>query len=204
VTSPLRLRAFLAPGAGGRVQVELLGEDGRLLVRQVLVFSATPGIKITLFEELEFEIAAVAETGRLQVSTADRFGRTTQLESVELILLSIGGEDLNPPGDRLAPVVVETPRSSTLIQGGELVVSGLARPRSTQPLVLELSDEQGKILATRLVEVAGEGAADHRPFTTTLPYSVAEPTRALLTVRERDDRIPGNVHLTSLEVLLGP
>jgi hypothetical protein len=204
IISPLRVRAFLAPGARGRILVELLGEDGRLLVRQLRSFNTLPGRKIILFEELDFEIAAVAEAGRLVLSTRDRFDRITHLASVDVILLSAGEEDINPAGDLLAPITVEDPKPDTLIQGGELQVSGRARPNSSQALVIELIDSEGRVLGSRQVDPLNGPSGTHQPFNTTLPYNVSSPTRALLVVRERGDRILGTTQLTSLEVLLSP
>ncbi len=204
VVSPFNVRAFVPPGAGGRIQVDLNGEDGRLLLRNVLQYSASPGRKVLLLTEIDFEIAAVAETGRLTISVDDAAGRTTDLASVDLILLSSGISDLNPPGDLLAPLVIEEPPAETRIEGGQLVVTGLARPASDQPLKVELIDGRNVIIGERLVAVAEGPAGEHRPFATELTYRVEETTRALLVIRERGERIPGTTHLVSLEIILAP
>ncbi len=202
--SPFNVRALVPPGAGGRIRVDLNGEDGRLLVRKVLQFSAAPGRKVLLLTELDFEIAAVAETGRLSISVDDAAGRTTDLASVDLILLNGGISDPNPPGDFLAPLVIEEPPEETLIEGGQLVVTGLARPAGDQPLKVELIDGRNVIIGERLVAVAEGPAGEHRPFATEITYRVDETTRALLVVRERGERIPGTTQLVSIEVILAP
>ncbi len=191
------------PGSGGGVRVELLGEDGRLLIRQLLRF-AVFGRKVTVLAEMDFEIAAVAEAARLQVSAEDRFGRTTRLASVDVILLSEGEPDLNPPGDRLSPIIVQQPEPQTVAEGGLLTVSGVARPNSVQPLVVELITSEGNTVGSRLAEVMGPADGRHHPFTVDVPYDVSETTRVLLVVRERGDRIPGTTQLVSLELVLSP
>lgn len=204
VTSPIQVRAFLEPGARGRVQVDVLGEDGRLLTRELLIFSALPGRRVNLFVELEFEIAAVAETGRLQISTADAYGREIQRESVQVILLSEGEADINPSGGPGARLLIDAPEPDAIVQGGELLVSGKARPDNDRPLAIEVIDREGKILGSRQVQVEATASGELLPFTATIPYRVDQPTRALVVVRQRGERPPGDIRLTSVEVLLGP
>ncbi len=204
LVSPFNVRALLAPGAGGRIRVDLNGEDGRLLVRKLLQFSASPGRKVLVLTELDFEISAVAETGRLSISVDDAAGRTTDLASVDLILLSTGVPDVNPAGDLLAPLVIEEPAAETTIEGGKLVVTGLARPASAQPLKIELIDGRNVIIGERLVAVAEGPAGEHRPFATEITYRVEETTPALLVVRERGERIPGTTQLVSIPIILTP
>jgi hypothetical protein len=175
-----------------------------LLVRKVLQFSASPGRKVLLLTELDFEISAVAEVGRLSISVDDTAGRITDLASVDLILLGSGVPDLNPAGDLLAPLVIDEPPPETVLEGGQLVVTGLARPASAQPLKVELIDGRNVIIGERLVAVAEGPAGEHRPFATEVTYRVEEITRALLVVRERGDRIPGTTQLISIEVILAP
>ena len=76
VVSPIELYTFVAPGGDGRIRVELKGEDGRLLYRQVFLFTETPaGAHVNLNAKVAFEIAGVAETGRLTVSVNDEYER---------------------------------------------------------------------------------------------------------------------------------
>jgi hypothetical protein len=86
VTSPIRLNAFLAPGDKGNVRIELLGEDGRLLVRQLLSYG--PLARIQVVTELDFEISATGELGRLRITTEDPEGRMVAVASVDLLLIS--------------------------------------------------------------------------------------------------------------------
>jgi hypothetical protein len=173
-------------------------------VRQVLVFNAPPRRKVSLSVEIDYEIAAVAETGQLRLSVDDAYGRTTDLASVNLILLSSGEADINPPGDLRAPIIIEAPEANSRIEGGEVIVSGLARPSTDQPLKIEIIDQSGKIIGERLAAVAESDEKDHRPFATSVSYRVDEPTRALLLVIERGERIPGPVHISSLEAVFSP
>jgi hypothetical protein len=134
----------------------------------------------------------------------DEHGRTTALSSTELVLLDSGQPDYNPVLDRSAGVILQQPLAETLVQGGTLVVGGLARPSTEGGLVAELIGEGGQILGQRVFDVPGDGSADYVPFSVEIAYTVDEPTWVLLIVRERGERIPGIVYLISTEVLLSP
>lgn len=204
VTSPFTVSGSIQPGSEGRVRLELLGEDGRLLVRKLINYRTDVG-RVGLSEEMEFEISAVAETGRLQISSYDRFGRMVAFSSVDLILLSIGETDLNPSGPSIEPIVVQEPLPNKLIQGGKVIVSGLARVSSDQPLLIELIAADGSLTGYRQASVTIDPAGGYTPFMVEVPYQVSEPTWVRLTVKEMSSgRIQGMIQLTSLEVLLSP
>jgi len=204
VISPIGLHAFLIPGDSGRARVELFGEDGHLMYRKLFVFSSPPGVQTNLRANIDFEIKGVAETARLVISVDDSYGRLKMLASENLILLSLGDPDINPPDDFLATVVIQEPASKVLIQGGTLVVSGLARISSDRPLLVELITTSGKVIGNRLAGVATEPQGGHRVFAATIPYTVSSPTWVRVTVSEWSYELGGPVQLTSEEVLLGP
>jgi hypothetical protein len=203
VVSPIAFTAYLKPGADGKVTIELLGEDGRLLVRSINSYFASSQIYIN--QEIEFEIAAVAEAGRLQVSTRDEHGRMISLASVDLLLLSIGEAELNPPGQLQEKIVIQEPHPKSLIQGGKLWIAGLARTGSSNPLIIEMFTDDGKRLGpTRLANVTETVIPGYSAFSTELPYSLESPAWVRLTVSEISGRIPGVTHYSSVEILLSP
>lgn len=204
VTSPFLLRAYFLPGESGRVQIELLGEDGRILMREIKIYNSPPAARVAMSTEISYEITAAAELGRIQIGTVDENGRTSALASVDIILLSIGDAEDNPAGDNFEAIVIQQPDPNALIQGGTMRVSGLARPRSEGPLMIELHTNEGKIVGTRQVAVESSEAGQYGNFAIDVPYNISAPTPVRLMVWERGDNIPGIVHLSSLEVLLSP
>ncbi|MFQ5617042.1 MAG: hypothetical protein ACE5GO_11370, partial [Anaerolineales bacterium] len=132
------------------------------------------------------------------------FGRPKALASVELILLSSGNPDLNVVTDLLSRIVIEDPQQGDLIQGGRLIVSGLARPSNSKPLLAELITGEGKVVGMRVFDTEDGPENEHHPFLVEVPYTVTEPTWARLVIRERGERIPGTIYLSSLEILLSP
>jgi hypothetical protein len=206
LASPVQVNASLQPGSSGRVLIELLGEDGRLLVRDLLRYRTEDWVAIQ--EELDFGISAVAEAARLQISTDDKQGRIIALMSVDLILLSIGDDDLNPPADLLEAIVIREPLPNILIQGGKVTVTGLARTSGVQPLLIQLIDAKGSVVGYRQANVTmptdSLAANGYATFTAEVPYQVSGATWVRLTVSAFEDRLPGPTHISSMEILLGP
>jgi hypothetical protein len=206
VISPISIEAGATPGDDGLVLVDLIGEDGRTIARQRLDYRDFIGRSIGIAPTLEFTIPGVAETARLVLSSEDHFGRKISLASSELVLLSIGDNLIYQPGYQDAPYIIHEPVADQVIQGGLLTVSGLARPLNLSPLIFEMIDEQGQVLASSQLQVPLPGGDQtHTPFSIEIPYKVPIATRVRFTIRQdSDDRIPGNVALWSVPVLLLP
>ena len=204
LVSPFLLKAVVRVEPKGAVLIELLGEDGRLLMRDVRNFTVERRQQISLAVEVEYEIAAVAEAGRLQISVVDEFNRLVSVASTDLILLSLGRADINPSGDLLENIVIHAPEENALIQGGTIRVSGLGRLRTSQPMLIELETTDGKIVGTRQVSLTPVPGSTHGTFAIDVPYQVSAPTKTRLKIWEPGDRIPGIIYLSSVEVLLGP
>lgn len=204
VISPFIMRAAVKPGPGSVVLIELLGEDGRLLMREVRNFQSVQNEWVSLGSEVEFGINAVAESGRIQIIVEDEHGRLKSLSSVDLILQSIGEQDLNQPVDQHENIYIESPSPNRLIQGGTMRVEGLARTRASQPLMIELRTSDGRIVGTRQVSVTPSPDSAYGNFAIDVPYTVDSTNKVRVQVWESGDRIPGIVNLSSLEVSLSP
>jgi hypothetical protein len=202
VISPIRLNAYLTPGDNGNIHIELLGEDGRLLVRKVQSYITTT--RLQMISELEFEISAAGELGRLTISTADKEGRSVAVASVDLLLLSLGEADITPSADRLDRIIIQEPAPRTLVQGGSLRVSGFIRPSGERSIWIELITADRRVVGYRLITIDEPQETGHTPFSVDVPYTVSEATWVRLTVYQKDGRIPGIINLSSREVLLSP
>jgi len=200
VVSPIQLYMEVISGASQRVQVDLYGEDGRLLARLARkVLTTGKGAVVSV--RIPFETRAAAELGRITVSTLDKEGRIQSLNSLRLLLLSTGVNELNPVGDPAEPVLVVKPLAEELVSGGIVNVKGDIWPFNLQPVVLELVDSEGKSLGLRLLSVS-----DIKPqlFESTIPYKVDEPTSVRLVIRQDDDRMPGVFYVYTREIVLNP
>ena len=201
VISPITLRMNIVTGDSEKVQIDLYGEDGRLLTRNVKRGVPTSGKGVPQQIKVPFEIRAAAEVGRLTVSTTDKQGRVQSLSSVRLLLLSSGINEINPPGNSSEPIGVFSPEAEEEISGGVVNVRGDIWPFNLNPVILELIGPNGTSMALRILNPE---QLNPQLFETTLPYKVTEPTLARLTIRQDDDRIDGLFYLYSQEVILTP
>lgn len=204
VLSPINVEMYAFTGASGLVTVELIGEDGRLLARQVLNYDR-PGRSVFGAPKIPFEIESVSELARLQVSSVDEFGRPIAIFSTDLILLTVGRAEILPQAITMDPYLVRSPRAGSTVSGGLLVVEGLARPVNDSPMVLELIMENGAVMSTKQFTVdPPSGGLSHTPFRLEIPYNVSGPTPVRMTIRQEGSRIPGTVALSSRTFILSP
>lgn len=204
VTSPILVTGRLTSKVGKVVRIELHGEDGRLLSRELRIYENIPWNVANLSANLEFELSVVAEVGRLVISVEDSFGRLIDVNSVDLILLSEGVTELHPASALLQRIIIEEPTKDTLIQGGNLIVSGRARTNGDQSLRAEIVTEDGKVVGQRLVGVSISIPGDYGQFAAEIPYNVDDLTPALLIIYEDGGQLSPIAHLACQEVILAP
>ena len=201
VVSPINLKMNIIAGESEKVQIDLYGEDGRLLTRNLKRVQIS-GKGVLQQIKVPFEIRAAAEVGRITVSTLDKVGRIQSLNSVHVLLLSSGTNEINPPGNPSEPVGVVSPLLEEPVSGGVLNVRGDVWPSNLNPVILELVDlANNKPIGLRILTLDN---LDPQLMDTTIPYKVTEPTLARLTIRQDDDRISGLFYVYSQEVLLNP
>jgi hypothetical protein len=194
----------LTSQTGKIARVELYGEDGRLLARQVKTFFNIPWQVAGIDMELDFEIRTAAEMGRMVISVEDVYDRLVDLNSVNLVLLSSGETILNPASALWQRIYIKEPIHKGLIQGSVLSVTGLARPDGDTPLQVSIIDESGRILGQRLTRVGPAAPGGYGEFAVEVPYDISEPTPVLVTVSEDGGIISNYSHLASVQVLLSP
>ena len=204
VTSPLLVTSRLTSRVGKVVRFDLFGEDGRLLARQMKIYYDLPWHVASLSMELEFEIRAAAELGRLVISVEDAYGRVIDVNSVNLILLSSGAAELNPASALQESLVILDPTPKTLVVGGKVFVSGVAKPFDAQPLKVVLIAEDGSVLGQRLAGVDIPVPGGYGSFFAEVSYTVSQVTPVLLVVYESGGILSQYAHLTSRDIILAP
>jgi hypothetical protein len=204
--APIQIEASISPGDDGLVLIQLLGEDGRMLAGQRLDYHQFINQSIAIAPKFDFKIEGVSELGRVVVSVNDRYGRMVALTSTDLLLFSIGDNDANPAGIGMAPYLFRLPVPDQVIQGGVLAIRGLVRPVNDRPIILELLDEQGKVLSNAELNIPlPSGELSHNPFSIDLAYKVSAPIHARLVIRQESaNRIPGTIALWSVPINLEP
>jgi hypothetical protein len=203
LVSPFKVHGYAVPGHDNKGELELYGEDGRLLVSQLLQLN-TPYKWAFYYFEASFTLHSVGELARLSLSTQDEYGRITALNSVHLLLLREGPVILNPPGNLQERCQLEKPAAGQRLTGGVLSVSGKMRPYNNLPLTLELISQDGGSLGSVLVPIAPGAQDEYVPFQVNMIYQTPYSQGALLVVRQFDDRISGLMYLYSQQVFLNP
>lgn len=209
VASPLKLTANLRSIPSGSYHTEIWmeplqpGGDPRLLYREVKKVIANPIDWIYLEQDIPFELSRVSEFGQLRIGMYDQFGRPVSVNSVDLILLSMGPSEITPIGDMDDPIVIREPTPNHLIQGGVVIVSGLAKP-SEEFMLAELVSSDGTVVGYQQVFLAPAPDGSYVPFAFEVPYQVSKGTWVRLEISESGVRIPGIEHLSSVEVYLSP
>ncbi|HPN52422.1 MAG TPA: hypothetical protein PKW33_12600 [Anaerolineaceae bacterium] len=204
VTSPFRIEGIIHTGAEGVFRLELIGEDGRMITRRVMRYGNDEGTTMVLSQNVDFEIASVAETARLQVTMDDEFGRPISLASVDVILLTLGEPQITRPLDDRLAFDFWLPKPDQRVEGGTLLVEGMARPVNDSPIFLDLYASTGKFLGSCQFLLPMKPDNSHSYFEAQIPYQVEEETNARLIIRQQGSRIPGDVVLESVVVTLVP
>jgi hypothetical protein len=209
VSSPIKLRANLRSVPSGTYILELWieplheGEEPRLLYKDVRRLISNPVDWVYLDESIEFELSRVSEFGQLRVSMYDIYGRPISINSVDLLLLSMGTSDITPSGGRTEQIVIREPTPNQLIQGGKVIVSGLAKP-AEDFLLVELVAADSTVVGYRQVFVTPSPDGSYVPYAVEVPYQVDTATWVRLRVSESGTRITGIEYLSSVEVLVSP
>lgn len=205
VTNPFQVFGRGGPSFNERVSIRLYGEDGRLISERLTYLLVYPGRAGNFVTEIEFDTPFVAEAARLEVSTQDlRYGRLSQLASVDLVLLSTGHPRVHPQLDGPEKLAILSPQDGTLIAGGVVQVRGAGWAVSDLPLTVELLDRNGSSLARQQVWLEAPGIGQAGTFSVDLTYQIPFSQFARVAISEQSAGIPGTLHYSSVEVWLQP
>jgi hypothetical protein len=204
VTSPIQVETQLTTQGGKLLRIELRGEDDRLLSRIVKLPNVYPWSSAQLSLPLFFEISAPTESARLTVSIEDQHGRTMDLNSTGLILLSSGDPTLYPASSLEQALVIQQPTSNQRISGGIVPVHGVYHTDSLPSLRVELISQDGKILGHRMAASSINPDGGSGQFKTGISYSIERRTPARLVVYIDSENGGQIMHLSSVEIILDP
>lgn len=205
VRSPILLIARLYADDASRLRVELRGQDGRLLFRQVISLIEIPIVREMISIKINFKLPRSAEPGRLYMRLEDPAGIPLAVNSVNLVLLTEGEMQLRLASSQ--PVIlIQKPEPGSSIHGGKLMVGGVTRLYQPQrPLRVQLITLDGMVIGQRLTSTSPASANGVYPFTAEVPYQVSgRQVAAYLVVFDKDPQTSQITYLSSLEIMLSP
>jgi hypothetical protein len=206
--SPINLQVILVAGESEIVQVDLLGENGRILQRGLERVKRNQAGNYRSFD-LSFEIRAVSEKGYIRISSKDDHGRIQALNTMPVLLFSIGSNQINPVGNMIYErIMFEGLEDGDEIRGGVLNLKGRFWPFNDEPAFIDLTLPDGKVVSSRVLDFDG---IETQSFETTLPYKITEPTLARLSIHQdnpeldiSDPELKKYIYVYSMEVMLFP
>jgi hypothetical protein len=209
LVSPINLQTLLVSGESGIVRIDLLGEDGRTLQRGLERVKRNPSGGNYRSFDLAYEIRAVSEKGYIRISSKDDHGRIQALNTMPVLLYSIGKNEITPVGNMMYErVMYEGLEDGDEVQGGVLNLKGRFWPFNTQPVFLELLLPDGTPISSRVLDFKG---IDTESFETTLPYKVTEPTLVRLSIHQdnldlavSDPDLKKYIYVHTMELMLYP
>jgi hypothetical protein len=202
------LQVLIVSGESDIVQVDLLGEDGRILQRVLERVERSLSGRYRSFD-ISFEIRAVSEAGYIRISTKDEYGRIQALNTMPVLLYSVGSSQITPPGNTIYErTMLEGLKDGDEISGGVLNLKGLFWPFNDQPVFVELLLPTGRPISSRVLDFK---SVEPESFETTLPYKVSEPTPARLTIHQEnpllnviDPDLLKYIYVYTMDILLNP
>ena len=208
VISPINLQVLLVSGESQIVRIDLLGENGDILQRVLDRVKRDPNGGIYGHYDLSFEIRAVSELGYIRISSKDEYGRIEALNTMPVLLYSIGSNQINPPGNTIYErIMYEGLKDGDEVSGGVVNLKGRFWPVNTQPVFIELLLPNGKPISSRTLYFKG---TDTQSFETTLPYKVTEPTRVRLSIHQdsldfaSDPDLKKYIYVHTMDLMLNP
>jgi hypothetical protein len=205
ITSPVRVVGQAGPAYLNRIEIRLIGEDGRLITTHYDYLYALPGNLGPYNTVFEFITPHLAEAARLEVRNYDPIdGNLNHLTSVDVTLLSIGSPRTHHTIHGPEKIKIDSPTENDIIDGNSLIVSGIGWPDTDNPLHVEIINSVGDVIGSGLFKFKPHEIGIAAPFQIELAYEVDSFQVARIAVFEDSDSIPGILHYTSIIVRLRP
>lgn len=207
VTSPFQVAGWAGPSYKDRIQLRLLGEDGRVLAQDTAWLHVLPDVGNSgrFYRELPFDIPLVAEAARLEISAHDyQDGQLSHLATLNLTLLSAGRPLVHPAIVGAEKLTIFSHRPETTIEGGRVLVHGAGWVDSDLPLTIEVLDRFGKVLGSTQVNMNAPAIGQLGTFQAEVSYEISFSQWGRIAVIEHSPDIPGMIHFSSVKVWLKP
>lgn len=205
LSSPIMVNGYAYPGYDNKVTVQLYGEDGRLMANQEITLQKSESGWVSFSTQIPFTLLTAGESASLMLVSYDAFGRRIAMCNIPLLLMQIGDSEIEPAGFSYAPSYMTSPENASAVSGGMLHVEGYAHPYNTDPVIIDVINEDGTIILTQIVPIHSVGDANYMYFSADIPYSVNSATPVRLTIRQMMNHSPYlDLGLSSITLILKP
>lgn len=205
VVSPVRVAGWGGPSSGGRMFIRLIGEQGQVMARMTAFILAAEGASGQFVVTVPFTLSGVAEAGLVEVSyNGYTTGVLEHISTRPVVFLSVGPDRVHTNPTTAEKLSLFAPRPNQVVRGGVVSVSGAAILDEDLPLLIEVRDRSGEVLASTEAEVQAPVLGELGTFQAQLSYSVPHAQYGYVAVTERGLRPPAVRHYTSIRVYLEP
>ncbi len=205
ISSPILVNGYAYPGYDNKVTVQLFGEDGRLMANQEITLQKSDSGWVSFSTQIPFTLLTAGESASLMLISYDAYGRRIAMCNIPLLLMQIGDSEIENAGFSYAPSYLVSPENASAVSGGILHIEGYAHPYNTDPVIIDIINEDGTIIITKIVPIRSVGDANYMYFSADIPYSVSTATPVRLTIRQMMDHPPYlDLGLSSITLILKP
>ncbi len=202
VTSPVRVAGEADSTFEQALTVRIVTVDGETLATQPATIAAELGQRGPYEAEVAFTVDEETQAWIQVFATSARDGGITHLSAVGLLLAPDGEEDIVAGQPHEERISIESPTVGETLSGGEVVVRGRGLASFEQTLIVELLDEEGRLITMTPLIVDAPDLGEWGEFEATLSYEVSERAPARVVVYDPSPAFGGEVHLASVEVWL--
>lgn len=182
----------------------LTGEDGRIILEKTWEFPFADGRRTSISEEIAFTLPGLSEAARLTVFTRDEFGRLASLNTEDILLITVGKEDLAEPDNLDDPFTMVRPFPMQNIRNSQVIFNGAIRCRKDCRLKFEVVDSKGNQIAELFPNDIYQAGLNFLPIEYAMPYKVNSPTWVRLVMHQVDLFTGDDMAVSSMIVRIYP
>jgi hypothetical protein len=204
LSSPIYLQIEIEPDIAYGIKVCLVNDNNLVISRQLYFPQANPNTPTFFESQIPFEIPTETSEALLTVTLMDEFNRPQSLRAIPITLSSNSEREVFEAGVSSRNwLEIKSPSPGSEISGGVFNIEGTLIPQSTNPIIIELMTDSGRVLGNAFLTV--ETQEDPIDFILPITYvTVSEPQNVRLIIRQSSPSYQTTIILDSLILTLMP
>jgi hypothetical protein len=204
VTSPVHVAGVSNPTFEQALMVRIVREDGSELAIAPLQIQSEAGKRGPFEVDVPFQASGQVNAAIQVFATSPRDGGITHLSSVGVMLTGSGEQNILSVERHLEQIVINSPQAGETLSGGVIHVEGIAIASFEQTLLIEIHDQDDKVIASQAVIVQASDLGQPGTFRTDLSYQIDLGGPGRVVVRDISPAFGGDIHRSSVEIKLEP